>query len=117
MRGGYRQGAGRKQGFAAKSAEEARKLFAERVAQEIVPLADILLKQAKKGDIRAIRELFDRAWGRPSQAIQLQSEKLPIPIMVRFLNDETLEKYAFTDEERGVLEKRLIPRNSKPVAK
>ena len=35
MRGGYRQNAGRKIGFAARSAEEARVLFAERLAEEI----------------------------------------------------------------------------------
>src|SRR3989344_2342222 len=117
MRGGYRQGAGRKKGFAAKNAEEARKYFSERVAQEIEPLCDRLLSSAKAGDIRAIQVLFDLSWGRPAQAIQLQSEKLPVPIMVQFLDDAPLEKYAFTDDERGVLEKRLIPRNSKPVAK
>jgi len=31
MRGGYRQGAGRKQGFSAKSAEEARRILSEMV--------------------------------------------------------------------------------------
>lgn len=38
MTGGKRTGSGRKKGFAAKSAEEARRLFAERVALEIGPL-------------------------------------------------------------------------------
>ena len=69
MRGGYRQNAGRKIGFAARSAEEARILFAERLAEEIEPIANILISEAKKGNIRAIKELFDRAWGRPPQDI------------------------------------------------
>jgi hypothetical protein len=74
MRGGYRQNAGRKQGYSAKSAEEARKLLCERVAQEIGPISDILISQAKKGDIRAIRELFDRAWGKAPQAMDIKME-------------------------------------------
>ena len=63
MQGGKRLGAGRKKGFAAKNAEEARRLLSERVAQEIGPICDILVSKAKKGDMRAIKELLDRAWG------------------------------------------------------
>ena len=83
MKGGRRDGAGRKPGFAAKSAEEARKLLAERVAQEIGPIADILISKAKKGDMQAIRELFDRAWGKPPQRNEtdLNVKPLPIPIL------------------------------------
>lgn len=64
MRGGKRQGAGRKQGYAAKSAEEARRIFAEAVSKDIAPIAAALVKKAIKGDIRAAQVLFDRAWGR-----------------------------------------------------
>ncbi|MSU74863.1 hypothetical protein EXS57_03775 [Candidatus Kaiserbacteria bacterium] len=71
MRGGYRAGAGRKRGFAAKLAEEARTIFAERVAQEIGPLSDVLISKAKAGDIRALHELLDRAWGRAPQGIEM----------------------------------------------
>lgn len=112
MHGGRRQGAGRKKGFAAKSAEEARKYLSERVAAEIGPIADVLLNSAKTGNTRAIKELFDRAWGRAPQAIQVDTgDKLPVPILVKFIDDEALEKYAFTDEEREVLEKRLLPKH------
>jgi len=82
MHGGYRQGAGRKQGFAAKSAEEARRLFAERVAQEIGSIVDILVSKAKQGDLKAIRELLDRAWGRPQLSVDLTSlgdRLMPVP--------------------------------------
>ncbi|MCX6788223.1 MAG: hypothetical protein NT108_03630 [Candidatus Kaiserbacteria bacterium] len=71
MRGGYRAGAGRKRGFAAKLAEDARILLSERVAQEIGPISDALISKAKNGDIRAVHELFDRAWGRARQAIEI----------------------------------------------
>lgn len=71
MRGGYRTGAGRKQGFAAKNAEEARRYLSQRVAEEIGPIADKLIEKAKDGDMRALQMLFDRAWGKPRQEIQL----------------------------------------------
>lgn len=73
MHGGFRQGSGRKKGFAAKSAEEGRRMFAERVAQELGPIMDILFSKAKEGDMRAIRELLDRAWGRPQLSVDLTS--------------------------------------------
>ncbi|KND50556.1 MAG: hypothetical protein AB198_01780 [Parcubacteria bacterium C7867-003] len=71
MHGGYRQGAGRKQGFSAKNAEDARRYLSQRVAEEIDTLADVLIDKACKGDIRALQILLDRAWGRPSQEIKL----------------------------------------------
>ncbi|RJQ34523.1 hypothetical protein C4556_02180 [Candidatus Parcubacteria bacterium] len=112
MRGGYRAGAGRKKGFAAKNAEEARKYLSERVAEEIEPITTSLINRAKTGDIRAIHELLDRAWGRPTQAIQITSERLPVPIMgLHFekMSDEDLHQYALTDDERAMLERRLLP--------
>src|SRR3990167_4115760 len=99
MRGGYRKGAGRKQGFAAKNAEEARKYFSERVAQEIEPLCNLLIKQAKTGNIRAMKELFDRTWGRAPQAIQTEAVgNLPIPILVDFISQESRDRYDHISE-------------------
>lgn len=70
MHGGSRLGAGRKPGFAAKHAEEARRYLSQRVAEEIGPLVEVLLVKAKSGDTRALQVLFDRAWGRPRQEVQ-----------------------------------------------
>ena len=83
MRGGYRQGAGRKQGFAAKNAEDARRILSEMVMGEIKPIAKALITKAKKGDVIAIRELFDRAFGKASQTakIDLADGRTPIPIL------------------------------------
>ncbi len=64
MRGGYRQNAGRKQGFSAKNAEEARRVLSAMVMREIEPIGKALIAKAKKGDVTAIRELFDRAFGK-----------------------------------------------------
>ena len=106
MRGGYRQGAGRKQGFAAKNAEEARKLLSERLTQEIVPIADVLISQAKKGDIRAIKELFDRAWGKTPQNERLQSAEQINGMRISFdpsfkdMSDELIREYLQQDKAK-----------------
>jgi hypothetical protein len=74
MRGGRRTGAGRKKGFAAKNAEEARRILSEMVASEVVPIAQALIARAKEGHIPATRELFDRAWGKAPQALHASVE-------------------------------------------
>ena len=73
MRGGYRENAGRKKGFAAKSAEEARRVIAEMVMKEIVPIGKALISKAKKGDVVATRELFDRAFRKSAQNMNIGS--------------------------------------------
>jgi hypothetical protein len=82
MHGGYRQGSGRKKGFAAKDAEQARRYLAERVLIEIEPLVDVLIDKAKAGDLRALQVLMDRAWGKPQQELNIftsESEKAQQP--------------------------------------
>ena len=83
MRGGYRQGAGRKPGFAAKNAEEARRVLSEMVMREIGPIVEALIAKAKNGDVIAIRELFDRAFGKSPSSVDITSDgaSLAIPIM------------------------------------
>jgi hypothetical protein len=67
QRGGFREGAGRKRGFASIEAEKAREFICKRVAEELGPIVASLIEKAKKGDVPAIKELFDRAWGKPIQ--------------------------------------------------
>lgn len=78
MRGGYREGAGRKVGFAAKNAEEARRYLSQRVMEDIEPLADLMLGKAKAGNIRALQLLLDRAWGRSRQEIEITESRNPL---------------------------------------
>ena len=119
MRGGYRAGAGRKQGFAAKNAEEARRILSEMVMDEIKPIGKALITKAKKGDVVAARELFDRAFGKSSQTtkIDLTDERKPIPILDDLSNMTDEELYALADEY-GI--KPIYgghSQNSEPVAK
>lgn len=69
QRGGKREGSGRKKGLASIKAEEARNLLAQMVFDEITPIGEILIRKAKKGDIMAVKELFDRAFGKAPQAV------------------------------------------------
>lgn len=71
--GGKRIGAGRKKGFSAKTAEEARKVLAEMVVQEIGPIGEALIARAKNGEVAAIKELFDRAFGKALQTARIDS--------------------------------------------
>ena len=83
MRGGYRENSGRKKGFAAKNAEEARRVLSEMVMHEIEPIGKALVEKAKRGDVMAVRELFDRAFGKAPQTAKIDSEgkMLPEPIL------------------------------------
>ncbi len=87
--GGKRIGAGRKQGFAAKNAEEARRILSEMVMNEIEPIGKALIAKAKNGDVAATRELLDRAFGKAPQTERIESESklLPVPILVRFAKE------------------------------
>jgi len=71
-RGGYRPGAGRKKDSKEKQTlvkEAALLELRQMVLAEIQPIAEALITKAKTGDIPAIKELFDRAFGKAPQAI------------------------------------------------
>lgn len=82
MRGGYRPGSGRKKGFAARGAEEARRILSEMVMEEIESIGKALITKAKKGDVIAIRELFDRAFGRAPQTTTIDSSQIILPVPI-----------------------------------
>ena len=87
IHGGKRSGAGRKRGFAAIRAEEARKYISEQVANSLESIMRALIKKARAGDIRAAKELFDRAWGRSVESVRMEGGiNLPIPILAGLSN-------------------------------
>ena len=86
MKGGYRPGAGRKKGFSAIEAEEARAYIAERVSASLEPIIDGLIDRATKGDIHATKELFDRAWGRAHTPIAISDDRQDVnPLPAEYL--------------------------------
>jgi hypothetical protein len=80
MKGGYRDGAGRKKGFAALEAEKAREFIAQKVSASLGQIINNLIVQAKKGNIQAAKELFDRAWGRSQTQIALSDDR-QVPVV------------------------------------
>ena len=76
-KGGARKGAGRP-----KDKKEGQTLIREasllRLREmahaEIEPIAKALITKAKTGDVPAIKELFDRAWGKAPQQTDITSE-------------------------------------------
>jgi hypothetical protein len=80
--GGKRTGAGRKTGFNALEAEKARELICLKLSENLGPIADIAIKQAKKGDRHARQWLMERAYGKVGTITELEEEKeLPIPLL------------------------------------
>lgn len=81
QRGGKREGAGRKKGEASILADKAREYIAIRVSEELGPIVDKAIEQAKAGDKYARDWLSDRGWGKPLQAIVTEDKdgnRLPI---------------------------------------
>ncbi len=67
--------------------EKAREYLSRRVEEEIAPIADNLIKKAKTGDVPAIKELFDRAWGKSKESVDITSEGKGIGTNVIILKD------------------------------
>lgn len=76
-RGGKRDGAGRKRGYKAPHTLEAqavKSLYIDLAKEHALPVAKALLEKAKTGDVSAIKEFNDRAFGRAPQAVQIEGE-------------------------------------------
>ena len=73
--GGYRPGSGRKKGLATIEREKARYYISERIGEYMPAIFDVLIEKAVVGkDVGAIKELFDRGFGRAPQAIDITSK-------------------------------------------
>ena len=74
--GGYRPGSGKPKGYRAPRTLKAiasREEFTKRVERDLEPIYNALYsKVVDERDVPAARELFDRAWGKPAQAVQMQ---------------------------------------------
>ena len=85
--GGARPGAGRKKGSVSSHNLEAvktRQEFIKKVEENLVTIFEALLNKAKQGDVGAIRELLDRAWGKAQQSVDLtnKGEKFEIGTII-----------------------------------
>jgi len=73
-RGGKRPGAGRKKGSKDPKtiqAEILKNLLIQEVVKEKAPLIRALISKGKKGDVSALREIFDRVLGKVKEEMDL----------------------------------------------
>lgn len=109
MRGGYRQNAGRKQGFATLEAERMRDFIAHKLETEFEPILNKAIEQAKEGNYRAREWLTDRAYGKTTQALDIDKKGEPFIInlidyseIIRNSTDEQLIQIINTKEETSL---------------
>ncbi len=89
-KGGARAGAGRPAGTVSSATLQTqlqREMLVKALEPHIHAITEALVKKAKKGDVQAAKELFDRAWGKAPQAIT-GAEGGPVEItMVKYANN------------------------------
>jgi hypothetical protein len=71
-RGGKRPGAGRKKGL---DAEAYRKYLIDQIVIHKAPLVDALIKKGISGDVQALKEIGDRALGRPQPSVEVKDKE------------------------------------------
>ena len=72
--GGSRPGSGRKKGEASILAEKTKATIAKKIEENIKPLVQVMVDEALKGNMIAMRELFDRGHGKSTQAVEMEVE-------------------------------------------
>lgn len=90
--GGFRPGAGRKKAPHTIEAEKAREYITKRVSEELEPIITKAIEQAKAGDATARRDLMDRAYGKPTESMDVTSGGKPIPILNALLPNNSDKK-------------------------
>ncbi len=83
--GGRRNGAGRPRG----QVSEAKKQIAELMAEYVPAAIETIGKAAEGGDLVAAREILDRVYGKPTQALQHEKTR---PDCVVILPAKTITK-------------------------
>ena len=82
-KGGKREGAGRPLATATLERQAARAFIAERLSQELGPIVDKAIEQAKEGNQQARDWLSDQAWGQAPKSLDITSDgkQMPSPII------------------------------------
>lgn len=73
-RGGKRDGAGRPVSPSTIETQKQREMLIKLLEPRLKDIFTALAEKAKQGDVQAARELFDRAWGKAPQAIDLSNK-------------------------------------------
>ena len=64
---------GRKKGLFTIEREKMKEYIAQRIAENGDKIVGALLRKAVRGDVQAIKELFDRGFGKPTQQTDITS--------------------------------------------
>ncbi len=83
---------GRPKGTFTIEREKMKEYIATRIAENGDALVSVLLEKALTGDIPAVKELFDRGFGKATQHIDNPNEKDLTEVLVRFLDGNTNPK-------------------------
>jgi len=76
-KGGKRPGAGRPVGTLASATlqtQKQRELLVKLLAPRVEKIFEALALKAEQGDVAAAKELFDRAWGKATQSVDLSNK-------------------------------------------
>lgn len=79
--GGIRPGQGRKKAQRTIGTEQFREYLVAEVMRERVPLIKVLMDSGKAGNINAIKELFDRAFGKSKESVDVTSKGESINVL------------------------------------
>lgn len=77
-KGGKRLGAGRPKGTVSSATLETQKqreMLVKLLAPRVERIFEALAKKAEEGDVAAAKELFDRAWGKATQVVELEDKR------------------------------------------
>ena len=70
-----------------------------------------LISKAKKGDIRAVHELFDRAWGRPRQEVEIKNTEADIsPAQPEIQELSAVMDEVFRLKDKGMSAQEMVAR-------
>lgn len=72
--GGRREGSGRKKGPATIEREKVKDFIAQQIALHAHEIVGVLMEKSLTGDVPAIKELFDRGFGKAMQGVELSGK-------------------------------------------
>jgi len=85
-RGGRRTGAGRKPGVPNKATAEIKEIARKHGADAIKRLAHLMTKaESEQAQVAACKELLDRAYGKPAQAIIGDEDEAPVKTVMEVI--------------------------------
>lgn len=87
-RGGKREGAGRPVAPHTVQAEAAKAELIRMFVAAKKPIFEALLQEAKNGNIPALRELFERVWGKEVANVDLTSKGQALPGAINIITPD-----------------------------